>query len=105
MKYLFLFLSITFEVAGTLSMKLSQGFSNLSFSIMMFVFYCTSLGFLTLSLKYFEISIVYAIWSGLGVSLISIVGILYFDEKINIVKIICLLLIILGVVGLSLNKK
>lgn len=102
---LYLMLAILFEVAGTTSMKLSNGFHNLAPSIFIFVFYTFSFSFLTLSLKRLEVSIAYAIWSGLGTLLIALLGVFFFHETMNFIKAISLGLIIIGVLGLRLEAK
>ena len=101
--WFFLFCAIIFEVAGTTSMKLSAGFTRFTPSALMFLFYLTSLAMLTLAVKKFEISMVYAVWSGLGTALIALIGIVYFHEAVSAVKIISIMLIIIGVVGLHVS--
>ncbi|KOR82548.1 DMT family transporter [Paenibacillus solani] len=103
MHWIYLCLAILFEVAGTLSMKMSEGFSKLLPSILLVVFYICSLSFLTLSLKQIEISVAYAIWSGLGIMIITLIGYMFFAEQINGLKIVSILLIIAGVVLLNLS--
>lgn len=105
MKWVLLILAILFEVAGTTMMKLSEGFTKPLYSIAIFIFYLGSLTFLTLTLKFFEISVVYAVWSGIGIAVLSIIGLIYFGEKMDIVKFISLILVIIGVVGLNLTSK
>ena len=102
--WLLLVAAIVFEVAGTTSMKLSAGFTKALPSVLLFVFYALAFGALTLTLKKLEVSFVYAIWSGLGTTLVTLIGILYFKESANIVKIASIGLIILGVVGLHLSS-
>jgi|SRR5579872_419325 len=99
----YLTLAILLEVAGTTSMKLADGFTKPFPSVMIFVFYLLSFICLTLSLKRLEISVAYAIWAGLGTSLIAIIGIFYFQEPVTVIKMGGLLLIIVGVVGLNLG--
>jgi small multidrug resistance pump len=99
----YLTLAILLEVAGTTSMKLAEGFTKPFPSMMIFVFYLLSFVCLTLSLKRLEISVAYAIWAGLGTSLIAIIGIFYFQEPVTLIKMSGLLLIIVGVVGLNLG--
>lgn len=99
----YLFMAIILEVAGTTSMKLSEGFDKLGPSILIFVFYIFSFSFLTLSLKRLEVSIAYAVWSGLGTLLIAMIGYFFFHEPMNVIKILSLGLIIIGVVGLRLG--
>jgi len=100
--WIFLILAILFEVAGTTSMKLSEGFSRLIPSILLFVFYAASFVFVTFALEKIDISIAYAIWSGVGTALISIIGIFFFREAVTVLKIVSIILIIIGVVGLNL---
>jgi small multidrug resistance pump len=99
---LYLVLAIVLEVAGTTSMKLSEGFTNLGPSVLIFVFYGFSFVFLTLTLRRLELGLAYAIWAGLGTSLIAIIGVLFFHEPMNMVKAASLLMVILGVIGLEL---
>ncbi len=102
MKYIYLILAICFEVAGTASIKYSNGFKNILATMLAGAFYVLSLGFLGLTLKYFEVGKAYAIWSGVGTALIAIIGCLIFKESVTLYKIIFITLIIIGVVGLQL---
>jgi small multidrug resistance pump len=101
--WLYLVGAITLEVAGTTSMKLSEGFSKLTPSILIFVFYAISFCLLTLALKTIDVSLAYAIWSGLGTALIAIIGFSYFHETMTLLKVASILLIIIGVIGLNLT--
>ncbi len=105
MGWVYLVLAIIFEVAGTTFMKLSEGFTKTLPSVAMFVLYLLSLTALTFALKKFEISTAYAIWSGLGTALITLIGIIVFKESVNMVKILSIALIIIGVVGLQLTTE
>ena len=100
--WIFLILAILFEVAGTTSMKLSEGFSRLIPSILLFVLYAASFVAVTFALEKIDISVAYAVWSGVGTALITIVGILFFRETVTVLKIVSIILIIIGVVGLNL---
>lgn len=102
--WLYLAAAILLEVAGTVSMKLSDGFTRLLPSILLFVFYAASFTALTFSLKKIDLSIAYTVWAGVGTALIALVGILYFREPVTMVKTVSICLIIVGVVGLSLDK-
>jgi small multidrug resistance pump len=103
MSWLYLVLAIVLEVSGTTSMKFSQGFTKILPSVLMFLFYALSLSALTLALQRIDVSVAYAVWSGLGTALIASVGVLWLREPLNALKIISLLLIILGVIGLNLS--
>lgn len=101
MHWLNLMLAILLEVLGTISMKLSRGFTNFWPSVLLFIFYFFSFTFLTFALKKINVSVAYAIWSGLGMILITLIGVLYFNENINPLKLVSIAFIMLGVVGLN----
>ena len=103
MNWIYLGVAIIMEISGTTMMKLSEGFSRLIPSILMFLFYVGSLIFLTLALKKIDVGVAYAIWSGLGTAAITILGVMFFGEQINLMKVASILLIIVGVVGLNLS--
>ena len=105
MKWLLLFLAILFEVVGTTMMKLSNGFAKPIYSVFIFVCYLGSLSLLTMSLKYFQVSIAYAIWSGIGIIIIVIIGHLFFNENIDFKKALFIMLIVIGIVGLTLSTE
>jgi len=101
--WVYLLIAIAFEVMGTTSMKLSEGFSKLVPSAAVVVFYLLSLGMLTLTLKKLDMSIAYAIWAGVGTALIAGIGVFYFKEPMTALKLGSISLIIAGVVGLNLT--
>jgi len=103
MTYVYLVMAIFLEVSGTTCMKLSQGFTRLGPSVLIFIFYGLSFVCLTLVLKKIDVSVAYAIWSGLGTAIIAAVGIMYFKEPLNALKIISLGLVIIGIIGLNLS--
>ncbi len=103
MSWLYLALAILLEVAGTTSMKLSEGFTRLVPTVLLVVFYALSFSLMTLALKRIDVSIAYAIWSGVGTALIAGIGIIWFREPATVVKMVSLGLIIAGVVGLNLS--
>ena len=103
MHWLYLTLAILLEVAGTTSMKLSEGFTRLVPSLLLILFYGLSFAMLTLALKRIDVSMAYAIWSGLGTALIATIGIIWFHEPATAIKFVSLGLIVAGVVGLNLS--
>ncbi|MBI3599044.1 MAG: multidrug efflux SMR transporter [Nitrospinae bacterium] len=105
MSMLYLILAIILEVSGTTCMKLSQGFTKIGASLLMFIFYGFSLGALTLALKKIDVGIAYAVWSGIGTTLIAAVGVLWFNEPVTAIRIISIGLIIIGVVSLYLTGE
>jgi len=101
---LILICAILLEVAGTTCMKLSEGFTKFTPSVLIFVFYGLSFTALTVALRFIDLSITYAIWAGVGTAIIAVIGIVYFGEPISFIKALSLGLIILGVIGLNLTN-
>ena len=95
--------AIALEAAGTTSMKLSGGFTNLVPSILIFLFYAASFVALTFALKGIDVSLAYAIWSGIGTVVIATIGFLYFQEPATALKIVSIGIIVVGVAGLKLS--
>jgi small multidrug resistance pump len=103
MHWIYLTLAIVAEVAGTTCMKLSEGFTRGLPSLLMWPLYGVCFLFLALALKKIDVSVAYAIWSGLGTALIAVIGILYFREPVSALKIVGALAIICGIVALNLS--
>lgn len=102
MGYIYLAIAIVAEVIATASLKQSAQFSKLAPSLLVVVAYAVSFYFLSLVLKTIPVGIAYAIWSGLGIVLISAVGWLAFGQKLDAPSIIGMALIISGVVVMNL---
>jgi small multidrug resistance pump len=105
MHWLYLIIAILLEVSGTTCMKISDGFSKLAPTLFIFIFYGLSFTFLSLALKVLPIALTYAIWSGIGTAAITVIGVIWFGEGINAIKLISLLLIIIGVAGLHFSQE
>ena len=103
MKWLLLTLGIVMEVSSVTCMKLSEGFSRWIPSVLTFVFMGISLAVFIFVLKRFDLSFAYAIWAGLGIAIVSIIGILYFKEPVTALKIASIALVAIGVVGLNIS--
>ncbi len=100
-EWLCLAVAIVFEVAGTTSMKLAQGFTRPLPSVLMFVFYILAFVALALTLKKMDISVAYSVWSGVGTALVAAIGVFWFGESLTPIKLACIVLIVIGVVGLN----
>ena len=92
-------------MAGTVSMKLSEGFTKIMPSILIFLFYSGSFVGLTFALKRIDVTVAYTIWAGVGTALVTIVGIVYFKESATLLKFLSISLIVFGVVGLSIGAN
>lgn len=101
---LLLLLAIVFEVAGTVSMKLSQGFTQLWPSLLMLLFYGTAFFSFVACISRIEISTAYALWTALGMLAISVIDILIFGSSLSWMKLISFITIVAGVVWLTLDK-
>jgi len=96
--WLILSLAILLEVCGTVCLKLSHGMTRPLPVVGVVVFYLSTFTLMSLCLKNLEIGTVYAVWSGAGTALVAIIGILYFAESFNWIKILGLSLVIAGVI-------
>ena len=103
--YLFLVLAILTETVGTSALQASQQFTRLVPSVIVVVGYGLSFYLLALTLRYMPVGIVYAIWSGLGVVFIAVIGWLVFGQKIDLPAALGMALIIAGIVVLHLFSK
>ncbi|WP_283194052.1 SMR family transporter [Rhizobium sp. AN80A] len=103
--YALLFMAIVLEVVGTTALQLSQQFSRFWPTMLMIACYAAAFYCLSLTLKVIPVGIAYAIWSALGIVLISIVGLVYFKQRLDMPAIIGLGLIITGVLVVNLFSK
>ena len=105
MGWILLSVAIAFEIAGTTSMKLSDGFSHPWPSGLVFVFYGFSFAAMIFALRHIDLGVAYAIWAGVGTVVIAAIGALVFGESMTVGKAFCIALIIAGVVGLRLAES
>ncbi|MCQ4634527.1 MULTISPECIES: DMT family transporter [Shinella] len=103
--YAALVVAIIFEVLGTSAMQAAQHFTRVVPTAAMVVCYAIAFFFLSWSLRYVPVGIAYAIWSGLGIVLISAVGYFAFGQKLDPAALFGLGLIIAGVLVLNLFSK
>ena len=96
-------LAIIFEVCGTTCLKLSEGYTKIIPSILIFVFYGMAFAAGAVAVNKMDLSFFYAVWAALGIVIISIIGMTYFKEPVTIVKIISIGLIVAGVSGLQFS--
>jgi small multidrug resistance pump len=105
MKYLFLTIAIIAEVIATTALKSVEGFSRPGPSAIVVIGYGVAFYFLSLTLKTIPVGIAYAIWSGLGITLISITGYFVYKQNLDFPAILGLLLILAGVVVINVFSK
>ena len=105
MSVLYLAVAIILEICGTISLKLSQGFTRLGPAGVVMICYAASFAFLSLALRGIDLSIAYALWSGVGTAIVAAIGIVWFGESAGGWKLLSLALIVLGVAGLHLSGR
>ncbi|MBT5218006.1 MAG: multidrug efflux SMR transporter [Woeseia sp.] len=97
MAYFYLAIAIVAEVIGTSSLKASEEFTRLWPSLMVFAGYGVSFYFLTLAFRTIPLGVAYAIWSGLGIALITIIGYVFFRQVLDAPAMLGIGLIVAGV--------
>lgn len=100
-KWIMLGMAIVAETVATSAMKSSEGFTRLVPSIIVVIGYGIAFYFLSMTLKEIPVGIAYAIWSGVGIVLISLVGWIMFGQKLDAPALIGMALIISGVVVMN----
>jgi len=105
MSFLYLIIAIVAEVIATSAMKASDGFSRLSASIITVIGYAVAIYFLSLTMKTIPVGITYALWSGAGIILVSLVGFFYYKQHLDLAAIIGLVFMIIGILIIHLFSK
>lgn len=102
MHWLYLGAAILFETIGTTALNASQQFSRFWPSVLVVVAYGVSFYLLAMVLRYIPVGVAYAIWSGLGICLIALIGYIVFGQRLDLPAVIGLTLIIAGIVVIQL---
>ena len=102
MQYIILFVAVVMETIGTTALQSSQQFTRLWPTLIAIVAYMGAFYFLGLTLKYMPVGIVYALWSGLGIITITIIGFMIFGQRLDAAAIAGLTLIIAGIVVIQM---
>ncbi|WP_418186039.1 quaternary ammonium compound efflux SMR transporter SugE [Aliarcobacter vitoriensis] len=105
MSWFILFLAGLFEVIWAIGLKYSEGFTKLTPSIITLVTMIISFYLLSLALKSLPLGTAYAVWVGIGTIGTVIAGIFLFGESMNIIRVISILFILLGIIGLKLTTN
>ncbi|RTL53007.1 MAG: multidrug efflux SMR transporter [Bradyrhizobiaceae bacterium] len=105
MSYLYLAIAVIFEIIGTAGLQASQQFTKPKPLILTAAGYAAAFYFLSLVLRTMPVGIAYALWSGLGIILITIVGLFWFGQRLDWPAVIGLALILVGVVTINLFSE
>ena len=99
------FFAVLSEVTATTALKFSEGFTRLVPSVIVVLGYGLSFYLLSLSLKVMPIGVAYALWSGIGIILTIIAGILLWRESLDWARVTGIILIIAGILIINLFSK
>lgn len=105
MHWVYLLIAIVAEVIATSALKASAEFTRLLPSIVVVVGYLTAFYFLSLTLRTLPVAIVYAMWSGIGIALIALVGWLFLKQSLDAAALAGIGLIVCGVLVLNIFSK
>ena len=105
MQWLYLAIAIVSEVIATSALKAAEGFTRWGPSLLVIVGYALAFYFLSLTLRTIPLGVAYAVWSGVGVALVSLVGWVVYHQSLDIAALIGIALIVAGVIVLSVFSK
>tara|TARA_B100000497_G_C7432886_1_gene270197 strand:+ start:51 stop:386 length:336 start_codon:yes stop_codon:yes gene_type:complete len=100
--WIYLGLAILSEVMATASLKSTEGFTKIWPSVLVLVGYSAAFYFLSLTLNEIPIGVAYAVWSGVGVATITVISVVFMDQKIDFAGALGIALIVAGVIVLRL---
>jgi small multidrug resistance pump len=101
--WIFLALAIALEVTGTFLLKLSNGFEKWHWGVVSILCYSACFWVLAPAMKVLPVGVVYAIWAGIGIVAATIIGVVAFDERLGALQSLCIMLVLVGAVGLRLT--
>ena len=105
MHYVYLLLPVAAETVGTSALQACQQFTRLGPSILVVVAYAISFWLMAMTLKVMPVGVVYALWSGLGIVFIALIGFWVFNQRLDLPAVLGLALIIAGIVVIQLFSK
>ncbi len=100
--YVYLVIAILTETIGTTALQASQQFTRLWPSILVVLAYGASFWFMALALKFMPVGLVYAIWSGLGIVFIAMIGFIVFQQRLDLPAVLGIGMIIAGILVIQL---
>ena len=104
MNWLYLIIAGLFEIAWAVGLKYTEGWSRLWPSIATAVLMIASFYFLSLAVRTLPIGTAYAVWTGIGTVGAALLGMVLFDEPRDVLRVVCILLIIGGIAGLKITS-
>ena len=105
MKWIYLLIAGILEITWAVAMKMSDGFTVLVPSIITVGGYIASAVFLAIALKHLPLGTAYAMWTGMGIVGTTVLGVFLFQERLTVPQVICVVMILVGIIGLKLLAK
>lgn len=105
MQWIFLAIAIVSEVVATSALKSAEGFTRLIPSVLVIVGYLSAFYFLSLTIRTIPLGVVYAIWAGVGVALVALVGWVYYHQLLDAAALFGISLIVTGVIVINVFSK
>ena len=103
--WLSLLIAIAFEILGTSLLKLSNGFERWHWGMLAIASYWGSFWFLAPAIKTIPIGVAYAIWAGVGIVAVAIIGFFFFEQRLSFLQYLFIAMILMGAVGLRLTTE
>ena len=101
--WILLAVAIAFEIAGTSLLKASDGFARWGLGMASMACYWVCFGFLAAAIKTIPVGVAYAIWSGVGIAAIAVIGWVVFRQSLSMAQSGFIVLILIGAIGLNLT--
>ncbi|ABL64672.1 DMT family transporter [Chlorobium phaeobacteroides] len=105
MAWVFLVIAGVFECFWAVGLKYTDGFARPVISLVTLIFMVASFWLLSAAMKTIPVGTAYAVWTGIGAAGVALAGILLFQESRDITRILCILLIVTGVIGLRVFSR
>ena len=103
--WLYLGAAIVLEIIGTSLLKLSDGFEKTHWGALAIIAYSLSFWVFAPALKVIPVGVAYAIWSGAGILAITIIGVFFFEQRLQVIQYLFIALIVAGAIGLNLTSR
>jgi multidrug transporter EmrE-like cation transporter len=99
----YLGVAILFEILATTALKISDGLARWQWAALSILLYGICFLAFAPALKTIPVGIAYAIWSGVGIIAMAILGAMFFDQKLSMIQMSCILLVLVGAIGLRVS--
>jgi small multidrug resistance pump len=96
--------SVISEVAGTVALRQSVGFTKIGSSLLAGLFYVVAVWLMAIAMRHLEMGVTYAVWAASGTVITALVGIAVYNEHVSLQKIVGIILVLIGVFVLSMDR-